>query len=98
LETETSLGDLKPEYERVRYPHKQSLDTVDLNKHIFGTVQKPEEVPLEVEGHQAEESEEELVGENTTPSRPKTRHRSRAKKPNLGWFKTLFDEQDAKME
>lgn len=98
LETETSLGDLKPEYERIRYPHKQLVEPAEINRHIFGTVQKSEEVPFEVDGQEAEEKEEELVSEKNAPARPRNRQRSKSRKPNLGWIKSLFDEQDTKME
>ena len=76
LQTETSLGDLVPEFEKVAYPLKHSRDEMTLPTDLFGTIQKPDDVEMEVERFEPVEA--------TAPVKEKERQRRKEKGERKG--------------
>ncbi len=100
LETETSLGELRPIAPAVKHSLHKPVEQSVLNRDIFGVKQSPEEVPLIIEGD--DQKEPELVEDAVQSQRGrKSRIKRTPKEKGPSWFQTtiggLFDDKDDKL-
>lgn len=102
LQNETGLGDLVPDFEKVVYPLKHQKEGQTLPADIFGTTQKADEIPMEIDGlEMAEKAPElELVGdEPKAPKKVKAPRKKGKASKTLEWvLGSLFDEKDDELK
>ncbi|MFH0761269.1 MAG: cell division protein FtsZ [Bacteroidota bacterium] len=104
LQAETGLGDLVPDFEKMVYPLKHHKEGQTLPADIFGTAQKADEIPMEIEGlemaEKVPELQLELVGNETkAPKRERgPRKKGKAVKAVEKMFGSLFDEKDDELK
>jgi cell division protein FtsZ len=99
LESETGLGELKPIQSQKSYVHRQDHEYHNLPHGLFGPIQTPDQVPLEVEGGAAEDMAPAISSDpEETKHRKKERAKATRKQGAIGRFVgTLFDNKDEKM-
>ena len=97
LESEIGLGDLKPDFTHKNYPLRPENEYHRGSKEDpFGSVQTPDQVPLEVDGMTRDENILEMVVEGT---KDKPKKKKKTKTPRLvGFMQSLFDDKDDTME
>jgi cell division protein FtsZ len=100
LESETGLGDLKPDFEKHKFTHSPAGAFNTLPPDLFGMRQAPESVPLEVdgdreEGHRPEFAIDEPARKTTRKDKPKRQPRESAITRLMG---SLFDDKDDTLE
>lgn len=100
LESETSLGNLKPEFIRKKYETSPMGEYHTLPTDLFGVRQTPDQVPMEIDGMTREENVPEMVteepaGKTVRKNRGKRTHRPSAIR-NL--MESLFDDKDDQLE
>lgn len=102
LQNETGLGDLVPDFEKMVYPLKHHKEEQTLPADIFGTTQKADEIPMEIDGLEREEPapELELVGDEPAhPKKAKTPRKKGKASKTLEWvLGSLFDEKDDELK
>ncbi len=100
LESETSLGELKPDSGRKTYVTSPAGMYNTLPRDIFGTQQDADSIPMEVEGETHKETEFSLYSETAETKKSKKQRPPRVKRENAitRLVGTLFDDKDDKLE
>ncbi len=100
LESEIGLGDLKPQYVQKNYPLWPDSEHHHLPKDLFGRMQTPDQVPMEVEGEDRDDKVHELVPEGTAgKGNKKDRPPRQPRRPSAisKLMESLFDDKDDKL-
>ena len=100
LESETSLGELKPDLGRKNFTNAPAGEYNKLPNEIFGYRQNADEIPMEVEGATAGEPLFELFPDapSIKPEKRVKVRRQRRENPLTRLVGTLFDDKDDKLE
>jgi cell division protein FtsZ len=100
LESEIGLGELKPDFEHKSYPLQPENEYHHLPKDLFGPMQTPDQVPMEVDGVTSDANIHEMVAESvqakaTKKARPSRQPRRPSAISKL--MESLFDDKDDKL-
>jgi cell division protein FtsZ len=100
LESETSLGELKPDSGRKTYVNNPVGMYNTLPKDIFGSQQDADSIPMEVEGETHKEDAFSLFSDAPETKQSKKQRPPRVKRDNAitRLVGTLFDDKDDKLE
>ncbi len=100
LESETSLGELKPDMGRKTYVTSPAGMYNTLPKDIFNTQQDADSIPMEVEGETQKEQDFTLFTSAPEPRQTKKQRPPKVKRENAitRLVGTLFDDKDDKLE
>ena len=100
LESETSLGELKPDMGRKTYVNNPTGVYNTLPKDIFGTQQDADSIPMEVDGETHKEPAFSLFSDAPQSKQSKKQRPPRVKRDNAitRLVGTLFDDKDDKLE
>jgi cell division protein FtsZ len=99
LDSETSIGELKPDFDRKAYTTTHAQEHHTLPNDLFGTRQSGDEIPFEVDG-QENPREHEMVSQEPAVRKPK---KERGRRPSresaiTRLMGSLFDDKDDKLE
>jgi cell division protein FtsZ len=99
LESEIGIGDLKPDFERVKYNLRPQNDYHHLPTDLFAPMQTPEQVPFEVDGQTRNETPYEdepqpVSGKRSKKDKSRRPARESAITRLMG---SLFDDKDDKL-
>lgn len=100
LESEIGLGELKPDFEHKSYPLRPENEYHHLPKDLFGPMQTPDQVPMEVDGVISDANLHEMVAEGVQakPAK-KARPPRQPRRPSAisKLMESLFDDKDDKL-
>lgn len=99
LESEIGLGELKPDFKHISYPLRPENEYHHLPKDLFSPMQTPDQVPLEVDGLEREEQNEDMVAEEVSVKRVKKEKTRRPPRESAitRLMGSLFDDKDDKL-
>ncbi|MFA5815174.1 MAG: cell division protein FtsZ [Bacteroidales bacterium] len=99
LESEIGLGELKSDFVHKNYPLRPESEYHHLPKDLFGPMQTPDQVPLEVDGVTRDENNQEMVAEEATGKRTKREKTRRPARQGAisKLMESLFDDKDDKL-